>query len=190
MPPGERREQLLDVVLRVIVTQGVHKVSMDSVAKEAGVTRPVVYAHFTDRDDLLRASLAREEAAALKQMAAIMPEPGRGTPARAVIASLAGFLAAVQEAPDRWRAIFTLVDSSTPVFRARLEQGRAAVLAAFEDVIRAGNPEPGTDVEVLARALHALFWDAGRLVLAEPETFPPDRILRFARDAVERHLRS
>lgn len=34
--PEERREQLLDAVLRVIVSQAVHKVSMDSVAKEAG----------------------------------------------------------------------------------------------------------------------------------------------------------
>jgi len=41
--PEQRREQLLDVVLDVIDTDGVASVSMDAVARRAGVTRPVVY---------------------------------------------------------------------------------------------------------------------------------------------------
>jgi hypothetical protein len=43
-----------------------------------------------------------------------------------------------------------------------------------------GDTDDETDVAMLARALFALIWDAGRLVLAEPDTFPAERILAFA----------
>lgn len=191
MAPEERREQLLDAVLRVIVTQGVHKVSMDSVAREAGVTRPVVYAHFKDTNDLLRGSLAREESAALAQMAAVLPTTLDGSPADVAIASLERFLEAVQEAPDRWRAIFTLVDSSTPEFRATIENGRAMVIGVFEDLVRraiAVGLDPDTDVELLARALLAVVWEAGRLVLSDPADYPVERIVTFARATISRYL--
>ena len=39
---------------------------------------------------------------------------------------------------------------------------------------------------MLARALLAVLWDAGRLVLSDPESFPPERIVAFARGTVER----
>ncbi|RHW24416.1 TetR/AcrR family transcriptional regulator [Nocardioides immobilis] len=191
MAPEERREQLLDAVLRVIVKQGVHKVSMDSVAKEAGVTRPVVYGHFADSAELLRASLVREEQAALAQLATVLPAMDGGSPAEVAIESLAKFLSAVREAPERWQAIFSLVDSSTPEFRARVAAGQKLVIGAFEQIIRwamTDGLDPATDVEMLARALFALFWDAGRLVLAEPETFPAERIVAFGRQTIERYL--
>lgn len=191
MAPEDRREQLLDAVLRVIVKQGVHKVSMDSVAKEAGVTRPVVYGHFTDSNDLLRGSLAREEEAALAQLATVLPASRDGSPADAAVASLARFLEVVQEAPERWLAILSLVDSSTPQLRARVEAGQQLMTAAFEDLVRWAMTDglaPDTDVEVLARMLYAMLWDAGRLVLTDPETFPAERLVGFARYAVDRYL--
>lgn len=191
MAPEDRREQLLDAVLRVIVTQGVHKVSMDSVAREAQVTRPVVYSHFSDSDDLLRASLAREEDGALTQLADALPQDRDTSPAEAAVSALERFLAAVVETPDRWRAAYSLVDSSTPLLRSRVELGRQLAISAVEDLVRWAVEERAdaeTDVEMLARAVFALFWDAGRLVLAEPETFPATRIVAFGRRSIERYV--
>ncbi len=34
----------------------------------------------------------------------------------------------------------------------------------------------------------AVLWEAGRLVLSEPETFPVERVVSFARVAVSRYL--
>ncbi|KZM68199.1 TetR/AcrR family transcriptional regulator [Nocardia terpenica] len=183
MDPEQRREQLLDAVLRIIVTQGVHKVSIDAVAREAAVSRPVVYRLFDDSDHLLRASLDREEAAGLAQMAEVVPRPGTGDPAQAASDGLGRFLAAVQSAPDRWRAAFALVDSSTPTFRRRIETGRQAFIAALTTFVRTATP-PGRldaiDIELTARALYALYWDSGRLILTEPDTFSTERVIRFA----------
>ncbi|MFD0364088.1 TetR/AcrR family transcriptional regulator [Nocardia sp. GCM10030253] len=183
MAPEQRREQLLDAVLHVIVKHGIHKVSIDTVAKEAGVSRPVVYGLFDDSDQLLRASLDREETAALSQMAKAVPLATTGDPIRAMSDSLEHFLAAIQSSPDRWRAIFLIADASTPAFRRRLERGRQAFIAALATFVRAATPPerlPAVDVELTARTMYSLFWEAGRLVLADPETFPPQRIRDYA----------
>ncbi|MFE3001337.1 TetR/AcrR family transcriptional regulator [Nocardia sp. NPDC059246] len=183
MAPEQRREQLLDAVLRVIVEQGIHKVSIDTVAREAGVSRPVIYGLFEDSNALLRASLDREETAALAQLASAVPLASFGDPVRAMTDSVEHFLSAVQAAPDRWRAVFQLVDSSTPTFRRRLDRGRQAFIAALETFVREAVPaerEAAVDVQLTARTMYALFWEAGRLVLADPEAFPPQRIRDFA----------
>ncbi|MFD3742976.1 TetR/AcrR family transcriptional regulator [Nocardia sp. NPDC058633] len=87
MAPEERRERLLAAVLRVIVERGVHKMSIDTVAKEAGVSRPVICELFTDSEQLLRAWLDREEAAALAQMSAAVPLATAGDPVQAATSS-------------------------------------------------------------------------------------------------------
>lgn len=191
MAPEDRREQLLDSALRVIVTQGVHKVSIDSVAKEAGVTRPVVYGHFEDSNALLRASLAREEQRATAQWVAAMAQADRRTPTQAAVTGFRGFLDAVQKSPDLWRAVFMLADSSTPQFRARLELGREVAAQNLEELIRgaigAGLDED-TDVPLLARMLLAVMWESGRLVLSDPNTYPPQRLIALAENTIALHL--
>lgn len=191
MAPEERREQLLDAALRVIVDQGIHKVSMESVAKAAGVTRPVVYGHFADTDALQRASLEREEQRAVEQWGAIRPVIGEGTPAASAVASFSRFLDAVVASPDLWRAVFVLVESSTPAFRERLERGRDLAVLGLEDLVRWAVDEgldPDTDVTLLARMLLAMMWDCGRQLLADPVSYPQERLVAFAERAMPRHL--
>ncbi|MBF4997017.1 TetR/AcrR family transcriptional regulator [Nocardia sp. BSTN01] len=185
MAPEQRREQLLDAVLRVIVEQGVHKVSIDTVARAADVSRPVIYGLFDDSEQLLRASLDREEAGALAQIAEVVATVEAGTdPVDALLGGFDAFLAEVQAAPDRWRAIFLIADASTPAFRRRIDRARQSFLGAVENFVRSSTParQPaGFDAALTARMLYALFWEAGRLVLADPEAFPASRIRDYAR---------
>ena len=53
MQAEERREQLLDATKAIVAQRGFHAVSIEAVAREAGITRPVVYGHFTDLQALL-----------------------------------------------------------------------------------------------------------------------------------------
>lgn len=191
MSPEDRREQILDAALRVIVEQGIHKVSIDSVAKIAEITRPVVYGHFEDSDALLRASLDREEQRALAQWALVMPAIGSGSPSETALIGFRNFLDAVEASPDLWRAVFVLVDSSTPAFRRRLERGRELALQALEALVTwavAEGLDPDTDVALTARMLLPMMWESGRLVLAESEKYPKDRLVWFASGVIARHL--
>ena len=59
--PEERRRQLLDVAEQLLEEGGSDSLRMDTLATAAGVTRPVVYAHFDNRDALIIALLERHE---------------------------------------------------------------------------------------------------------------------------------
>ena len=52
LPASERRRQLLDVALDVFANDGFHATSMNDVAEAAGVTKPVLYQHFTSKRQL------------------------------------------------------------------------------------------------------------------------------------------
>jgi AcrR family transcriptional regulator len=183
MAPDERRDQLLDAVLDVIVRDGIHKVSIDSVAKSAGVARPVVYRHFDDTNQLLRASLRREEERVTAQLAPLFGAMEELPLLDGLLAFHEGLVAAVLGAPLRWRAVFMLVDSSTPAYRKRMEAGRKGLVEALESrLARALGIElaQGADVGMTARSLYALIWDAGRVALEDPLGFPAARVAAYA----------
>lgn len=67
---AERRDALLDAAAHLVATGEVEDVSMDSVAEVAGVSRALVYKHFTNRQDLLSALYERESAHLHAQLSA------------------------------------------------------------------------------------------------------------------------
>ena len=62
--PQGRRDELLDVAARLLDEGGLGAVTMETVATEAGVSRPLVYKHFANREELI-ADLWRRESAYL-----------------------------------------------------------------------------------------------------------------------------
>ncbi len=55
-----RRDALLDAAVALVRTKGVQVVSMEAVAERAEVSRPLVYKHFANRDELVAAAYRRE----------------------------------------------------------------------------------------------------------------------------------
>lgn len=52
LPAAQRRSQLLETAVGVFAEQGYHAASMNDVAEAAGVTKPVLYQHFSSKRDL------------------------------------------------------------------------------------------------------------------------------------------
>ena len=71
-----RRDALLDAAVALVRTKGVHEVSMETVAEHAGVSRPLVYKHFANRDGLLAAAYRREAAALHAELASEVAAAG------------------------------------------------------------------------------------------------------------------
>jgi AcrR family transcriptional regulator len=57
--PDAARDHLIDAGLAYIERDGLGSFGISSVAKEAGVSRPTVYRYFTDREDLVHATLLK-----------------------------------------------------------------------------------------------------------------------------------
>jgi len=75
MSAPERRRQLLDVTRSIVARDGFHAVSIEAVAREAGITRPVVYGHFTDLPGLLEALVDQEQTAVAHLVPGAVPSP-------------------------------------------------------------------------------------------------------------------
>ncbi|HTY27498.1 MAG TPA: helix-turn-helix domain-containing protein, partial [Mycobacterium sp.] len=52
LPRDERRGQLLVAASEVFVDRGYHAAGMDEIADRAGVSKPVLYQHFSSKLDL------------------------------------------------------------------------------------------------------------------------------------------
>ncbi|MDQ3936824.1 MAG: TetR/AcrR family transcriptional regulator [Actinomycetota bacterium] len=106
MPAEQRREQLLDVTKAIVDRSGFHAVSIEAVARAAGITRPVVYGHFADLNALLEALVDREGERALAQLAKVLPtDLAEGDAREKLLAGMRGYLEAVQADPATWRLV-------------------------------------------------------------------------------------
>ncbi len=184
MPPEQRREQLLDAALSVILDHGYSGVSMEAVARLAGVTRPVVYDHFANLGLLLYALIEREERYALGQLRDVVPDdPGARDPAVVLSESLRRFLDAVASRPATWRLILLPPDGTPALVREHVETNRALTLERIMGLVQWAQRGPGLpshlDVELAARAIRGLAEEAGRMVLIDPEVYSPARYERF-----------
>jgi AcrR family transcriptional regulator len=187
MPPEQRREQLIDAALEVILDRGYARISIEAIAREAGIARPVVYDHFPNLNRLLHAVIEREERISLEQLAQVVPEdPGDQAPAELLTTGVARFLEAVTSRPATWRLILLPLEGTPPIVRQHVEAGRAEVLARIERLVRWSMERSELprclDVELTAHAIRDWSEQAGRMVLTDPEHYRPERYERFARE--------
>jgi AcrR family transcriptional regulator len=184
MAPSQRREQVLDAALQVIVEQGYEGVSIEAIARGAGVTRPVIYDHFSNLGALLQALIAREERLALGQLDRVIPDPAPADPAQLLAAGFRRFLDGVAARPATWRIILAPLDGTPAIVREHVESNRARIRSRLEELVHWAvdtDPTPeAIDIELAARSIMAVAEEAGRQVLADPEQFSPERYEAFA----------
>ena len=185
--------QGLAAALRVIVEQGYEGVSIEAIARSAGVTRPVIYDHFPNLAALLQALIEREERIALDQLASVVPGPElaqSADPVAVLVSGVRRFLEAVASRPPTWRLILLPLDGTPAIVREHVETNRARILERLQLLVRWGvrdGPAAQTlDVELAARSIMALAEEAGRRALTDPERFSPERYAAFAQTVVGR----
>ncbi|UMG91064.1 TetR/AcrR family transcriptional regulator [Nocardioides sp. TF02-7] len=180
----ERRRQLLDVAEALFVERGLDAVSLEDVARAAGVTRPVVYEHFENKAALFVACVnrAREHWRTLMAEAVAAEETAEGK----LRAGIAVFLQVVEEDPGRWRLAANALAFLGGDFAAELEESRrhliGLVAGLVAEVAPGGTPlatrfaanaivgigervglwwleEPGLDREELVECFVGLVWN-------------------------------
>jgi AcrR family transcriptional regulator len=184
VPPEQRREELLDAALRLIDEEGFAGATMDAVARGAGVTKPVIYDLFANRGELLRELLAREEERALGQIAKALPRlPIEDDPDVVLADGIMAFLEAVAASPSRWRLILQPVAGTPDVVRKHVDAQRRMLFEQVQGLLawgiqQRGGPR-GLDLELAAHGILAQGESAARLVLEDPERYPPERVGGF-----------
>jgi AcrR family transcriptional regulator len=180
MTAAERREQILDVTKELVDERGFHAVSIEAVARRAGITRPVVYTHFNDLPGLLEALIAREGTRALQQLAVLLPTDLTGSNRRDVLLrAMRSYLEAVAADPITWRLVLMPPEGAPELLRTEIERGREMIVAQLAEVARPGivpgraSPDP----ELTGWTLSSLSDAAARLLLTDPERWPVERLM-------------
>jgi AcrR family transcriptional regulator len=181
MPSEARREQLLDAALRIITRDGYGAVSIEGIAREADVTRPVVYHVFDDLNALLFALLGRQEQRALNQLlATISLEPDWDHFDAYLKRTIRDMAAVVAGDPMTWRPIFLAYEGTPATVRARIDAARDVVRGRIEEVAEGAIAAIGgaseIDAGVISHSLVAIGEYFGRRILEAPETIDIDRI--------------
>ncbi|WP_167475631.1 TetR/AcrR family transcriptional regulator [Nocardia arthritidis] len=187
LQPADRREQLLDAALRIITTGGFAEVTIAAVAERGGVTRPVVYDSFGNRDELLRELIDRETArlrdAVVHALDDESTEPG-ADPHEAIAIALARFLTAVRGMPDTWRLVYFPIDGVPPPLRERIRKARDELRIPLRRLVGewladrpAGEGAEEVDLDVLVEVVQAGVHTVTRLALDRPEQFGVPRLL-------------
>lgn len=180
-----RREELLTAADRVIRREGAGS-SMEAIASEAGITKPVLYRHFGDKAGLEQALAERYTH---RLMAAIEPALTRERdPRTRLAATIDAYLALVEEEPQAYRFLVA-GGGERPVAKATVEGYVAQVAARVTGIVadqltRAGlDPSPAAP---LANALVGMVRQAGDWWLGEDRPLPRaelvDQLVRFAWD--------
>lgn len=186
VPIEERRTQLLDAALRLIANDGYTGLTVEAIAAEAGVTKPVVYGAYANLPLLLGELLDRTHADALTQLLAALPQPG-GQPDRLTADVTRAWARAVRDNPTTWAPILLIGAHTPPGVLDRIEAGRAQVRAGLIGAIT-GNKRLGARerrrLEMAGQAIIAAAEHFGRRLLLEPDDVDDDLMAELFDDIV------
>ncbi len=104
LPRAERREQILAVAGTLFAERGYHAASMDELARRAGVSKPVLYDHYSSKEELF-AACVRVSAADLAAQVASAVRGADGPQAQLEAGTLA-FFHFVDAHRAAWSALF------------------------------------------------------------------------------------
>jgi AcrR family transcriptional regulator len=125
----ERRTGILDSALAVFSESGYHSTSIDDIAREAGVSKALIYDHFTSKQELYADLIARNARELTQRIGAALVGVEVESGSSRLAIGLDAFFAFVEERRDAWRMLFRdVADPETAtVVNRMLEQVTAEV---------------------------------------------------------------
>jgi AcrR family transcriptional regulator len=188
MSAADRRREILEAAMAAFASRGYHGTSIDDIASAAGISKALIYEHFTSKRDLhatLIALQADELFGRLRASAALDREPDER-----LRGGVDAFLGFVEERREAWRALFR--DAGDPelgevVERVQRDATRAIVALMLADP--ATSAEAEREVEIVAhmlsgavQALAGWWYDHPEV----PREALVDRVMAFAWTGLER----
>ena len=130
-----------------MLERGFHAVSIEAVARGAGITRPIVYGHF---DDLAGAAGGAGRA---RDARALLARTAPGRPTTTCSRRSARYLEAVRTDPDTWRLVLVPQEGAPRLLHERIAAGRAAVVERLAQALARGTglPDPELTAHMLSR---------------------------------------
>lgn len=178
LPRSQRRAQLLDVARGVFVQSGYHAASMDDIAEQAGVSKPVLYQHFPGKLDLYLALL---EDSCLSLIAAIDTALNstqvNHDRVRAIIAA---YFAFVDDPDGASRLVFESDLTQERAVRSLIDDANSRCAVLVGEVIADETGLEASQALLLGFGLIGLAQTSARAWLADGPTIPREQAQALA----------
>jgi AcrR family transcriptional regulator len=186
--PERRRPEVLDAALKLFLQTGYDGTSMQAVADEAGVTKPVVYACFDSKDDLFRSLLAREEQRIVGEIQGAFSNADLSDPETTLVEGFTGFLRAAGDSPEVYRLIFLGEGGGNAAVADRIQRGREQQVIWLSELAKGwldsnGNgkrskAEIERTARLLGNSIAGLAESGARLLLSGDDDWTPETLGR------------
>lgn len=156
LPRADRMEQTLTEAHALFAAGGYAAVTMDEIAARVGVTKPLLYNYFGNKERLYIACMERAAESLTVTVAAAVA--GTGTPTEALGAGVRAFFAFLDSDRAAWAVLFDETLPRGGEVAERVGEYRGRILALVSDTMLAQLPErrreaARTEVEALSTAL-------------------------------------
>jgi AcrR family transcriptional regulator len=135
LPGPERRRQILSVAQSVLAGSGFHGATMTDIADAAGVTKPVLYQHFTSKRHLYGTLL--QDIGSRLQSAVIEAASAADSPRERAEAGMRAYARFVEQHEDGFKVLFSgdnRQDEEWAAIISEVERSLAHAVASMIDV--------------------------------------------------------
>ncbi len=172
----ERERQLLDVAEQLFAEHGIEGVSVEDIARSAGVTRPIVYQHLGSRDSAFLACISRARQQFHGSLLARLSDAGDDLEECVAVGGDQLF-DLIEKDPARWALLFTTSANLDGLVAAELARLRTQTIEMIADIARTLAPEVNEEQLLgVAYAISGIGEQLGRWWLRYPN-IPRERVV-------------
>jgi AcrR family transcriptional regulator len=143
---------MLDAAVQMFSRNGYHETSMDAIAAEAQISKPMLYLYYGSKEELFGACLDRELTRFIDEVRAGIDL--KQSPKDLLRNTILAFLRYIDANRASWLVLYTQATSSQ-AFAHTVREGRDRMVELVASLLREGTryPQPDTDFELMAVAL-------------------------------------
>ena len=156
LPRAVREQQMLDAAVEMFSANGYHETSMDAIAAQAQISKPMLYLYYGSKEELFGAVLSRELSRFIE---AVRTDVGLGgdltqSPRELLRRTIVSVLHYIDANRASWIVLYSQATSSQ-AFAHTVREGRERIIDLVARLLESGtrNPKPHSDFHMMAVAL-------------------------------------
>jgi AcrR family transcriptional regulator len=174
LSPEQRREQLLDLGVRLLAHRSLDELSIDLLAEEAGISRGLLYHYFGNKHAFHEAVVRR----AADDLIAQTAPPADGEPMERMLTSLAAYLDYVVANHEGYLSLVKAAQGGNETLREIYEEARSALNSRIFREDAQGDIIPDTPAtRLVVRGWSAMVEELVLSWIAHPDGVTRDELL-------------
>ena len=156
LPRAVREQQMLDAAVQMFSVNGYHETSMDAIAAQARISKPMLYLYYGSKEELFGACLNRELGRFIEAIGADVDVKAalKKSPRELLRLTILSVLNYIDANRASWIVLYTQATSSQ-AFAHTVREGRERIIDMVARLLESGtrNPSPDSDFHMMAVAL-------------------------------------